>query len=735
MPAQGSAKFFSLFAPALVITKLNEHNMSHSKFHRTLLAVAVTHTLFLASHAVGQTVISTAGDEATLTEVVVNGNKEVKPISARVGGFNDAPLIDTPLSIKVFDRKLIDDLAIRQTTDAMRFDASVNDAYNAIGYSEQFSIRGFALDNASGYRKDGFAIPGDASIPLENKDRIEILKGIAGFQAGFASPGGIVNYVTKRPTASSIRSLSTGISERGTAFVAADIGGSSESGVFGYRINAADERLRSYVKGANGQREFISGAFDWHLSPTTLLQLDLDYQHKSQLTAPGFQLFDGTTLPTNIAADLFLNDQPWAKPVDTRDSNFGLRVEHQLNADWRVSFAANRHELKRDDYTAFPYGCSSTTGFYPGYCSNGDYDVYDYQSVGESKSILGTQALLSGKFEIGGVRHQVNLGIETSLRKDYFGAYVYDFAGISNIYHPVAVTPSNNVTGAVSLQREDKEFSLFTQDVIDLSTQAQLQVGLRQIHMQREQATSSAYDKTIGLPSIALVFKPQSNWSIYSSYAAGLEHGGVAPFGTSNANSVLNPARSKQIEFGSKADINPSFSITAAIFRIQKPFEYTDSNNTYVSNGNAEHTGLELSAIGKITQDWFIGASLTQLNARQYQTGEVNLEGKRIANVPATKSTIYLDYTACKDLHFNGTWLYSSGKAFSPDNAIAVSGYSVFNAGVRYETQLLGKRATLRFNVDNLTDKFYWRDVTQSLGGYLFPGAPRLYKFSAQFDF
>src|SRR5207247_209668 len=104
-------------------------------------------------------------------------------------------------------------------------DASVSDSYNAVGYSEQFSIRGFNLDNASSYRKDGFAIPADAQIPLENKERIEILKGLAGLQAGVAAPGGIVNYVTKRPTAAPLRSATFEVRERGTVYGAFDLGG------------------------------------------------------------------------------------------------------------------------------------------------------------------------------------------------------------------------------------------------------------------------------------------------------------------------------------------------------------------------------------------------------------------------------------------------------------------------------------------------------------------------------
>ncbi|MGB6054677.1 MAG: TonB-dependent receptor plug domain-containing protein, partial [Burkholderiaceae bacterium] len=149
----------------------------------------------------------------------------VKADDATVGGFGSAPLLDTPASITVFTQEQLQDRAVRQTSDALRYDASVNDSYNAVGYAEQFSIRGFALDNASSYRKDGLPIAADAEIPLENKDRIEVLKGLAGLQAGQAAPGGIVDYVTKRPTAHDLRTLTLEARERGTLYGAVDLGG------------------------------------------------------------------------------------------------------------------------------------------------------------------------------------------------------------------------------------------------------------------------------------------------------------------------------------------------------------------------------------------------------------------------------------------------------------------------------------------------------------------------------
>ena len=61
--------------------------------------------------------------------------------------------------------------------------------------------------------------------------------------------------------------------------------------------------------------------------------------------------------------------------------------------------------------------------------------------------------------------------------------------------------------------------------------------------------------------------------------------------------------------------------------------------------------------------------------------------------------------------------------------------YDTLNVGASYATRVGANAAVFRAQVYNATDKFYWRDVTPDLGGYLFPGAGRTVKLSAQLDF
>jgi iron complex outermembrane receptor protein len=690
----------------------------------TLAALAIASAFAPAAYAQDQ----------NMTEVVITANRLVAERSS-VAGFSEQPLLQTPASVSVFTREQLQDLNIRNTTDAARFDASLGDAYNAVGYAEQFSIRGFKLNNANSYRKDGHAISGDASIPLENKESIEVLRGLAGLQMGVAAPGGIVNYVTKRPTESSLRSALFEVSERGSVLGTLDLGGRFEDRRFGYRINAAGERMRSIIKGADGHRSFVSGAFDFRISPQALLQVDADYQKKSQKTAPGFQLTGGTSLPV-VDAATFLNDQPWAKPVETETSNFGVNFQYELSPEWKATLIANQHRFKRDDYTAFPYGCSSES-LWPGYCANGDYDVYDYRSLGEEKKPLSARAQLQGKFATGGIRHELTAGLSFFSNKERWGDYVYDLAGVSNIFHPVAVPMTTGVVGEVSERRTNHERSAYVHDIMGLTNELALHAGVRYASLRRNEAGVAPVRENFWLPNVSLVYSPSAKLSYYANYAQGLQYGSVAPIGTTNDAHALAPGKSKQVEVGAKAEIN-GVSLSSALYQIDQGLEFTDpASNTFVRSGQERHRGLEFSAQGKVTRELLLGASLAAIHTEQEGSGLADFDGKRVTNVPNFKSTVWADYavTDVPGLKLTANWQFSGKKAFDLQNKVMVPSYHVVNLGGSYATRVSGSTVILRAQVKNAFDKFYWRDVTPELGGYLFPGSPRSFQLSAQVDF
>ena len=712
-----------------------------------LIALAVAGAFVPAAFA------QTATSENVLPEVVVT-SVPIESIArnASVGGFSEAPLRETPASISVITHEQMQDRSVRSATDAVKWDASVQNSYNAVGLADWFAIRGFVLDQGANYRKDGMVILAQAMVPMENKERIEVLKGLAGLQAGIAASGGVLNYVTKRPTDTPTRSATFEVRERGTVYGAVDLGGRSDDGVFGYRINAAAEEIKSYVRGSNGDRRFISGAFDWKLSSRATLQLDMDYQHKSQLTVPGFQLLGADQrIPTGISPKTMLNDQSWSRPVVDDNDNIGIKFNYELNDQWRATLQANKSTLRRDDAVALPSGCPATAvcpaNPFIGYGSNGEYELYDLRRENDKRSIMTTQALLQGNFMTGSVRLDLTTGVSTLNRRDNFADYVFGYVGDSSIYNPKYYDYSLGATNPVSLRRKDEERAVFMQDVMTLTDRLKLHAGVRYVQLKRDQFNSAGTltrrtSDDFVLPNLALVYALRPNLNVYGAYSQGLEPGGEAPTGTNNAEIIMDPSKSKQVEIGVKADLTKDVSVSAAVFQIKRNNEYVNALPEYVVAGTQVHRGIELAAQGRVTRDFMLGASMTALQAKAEGTGDYRIEGKRIGNIPRFKSAVYMDYALPQmpAVKLNATWIYSTSKLFAPNNQIAelnrkVDGYHVINLGARYLTKIGNTATTLRFGVDNVFNKFYWGDASNAFGGYLIPGAPRIARLSAQFDF
>jgi len=142
---------------------------------------------------------------------------------AAVGSFQPAPLLDTPAAISVFSQQLLEDRQVRKLSEVLQSDASVGESYAPIGYYENFNVRGFELNAASSYRINGQTIAGEQNVALENKQQVELLKGLSGLQSGVSEPGGLINYVTKR--AEDVRSVTVSTNEQGERYLATDLGG------------------------------------------------------------------------------------------------------------------------------------------------------------------------------------------------------------------------------------------------------------------------------------------------------------------------------------------------------------------------------------------------------------------------------------------------------------------------------------------------------------------------------
>jgi iron complex outermembrane recepter protein len=168
------------------------------------------------------------------TTVVVHGEVKDDYFSDSASGasLDNSSLKETPLSVTSVTSALMGDQVSRLLSDVVKNDASVGEDYAPVGYYGDFQIRGFPLDLATGLQINGMTIAGEQDVPLENKQRVEIVKGIAGLESGVASAGGVIDYATREPSPGERPTLDLATDQRGTSY------GSTQFLVPGFRGNS-----------------------------------------------------------------------------------------------------------------------------------------------------------------------------------------------------------------------------------------------------------------------------------------------------------------------------------------------------------------------------------------------------------------------------------------------------------------------------------------------------------------
>lgn len=683
---------------------------------------------------------SAQAQETVLKPVTVTG-RSMAP-AADVTGFGDLPLRDIPVSATTVTRQQIDASGARRLADLTQFDSSVTDAYNAAGYWDFVSIRGFTLDNRFNFRREGLPISAETTIPLDNKERVEILKGTSGIQAGTSAPGGLVNYVVKRPTDYDLRDVKLEATSRAGLLGAVDLGGRfGADNRFGYRLNAAHERLRPLVRNIDGDRSLLALATDWRLGRDSLFEAEMEWSRKSQASQTGFSLL-GSVLPEPIDPRRNLNNQPWAQPSVFDAFTGTLRFSQVLNADWRWMAQLGTQQLKNDDYTSFPFGCSSE-GNFDRFCSDGTFDYYDFRSENEKRRQSAATLNLKGKVMTGAVAHDLSIGLLAGKVRNRFEKQAFNWVGVGHIDGTVVV-PEDPTLAFESTNRDERSVELSLQDAIRWNDSFTTWLGLRHTRLDRESvltdgSAATAYDQNLTTPWIAASYKLSPTVMVYASHGQGMESE-VVPANPlySNAGRPLAALKSRQTEIGIKGQ-TAALRWNAALFDIARPTSADagacdlPGTCTRQADGEARHRGLELSANAQ-TGPWTLDGGVTLLDAkRQGAAIDPSLNGKRPINVPSriVRAGVAYRVAALPGLSVEGKVSHEGGRSVLPDESIMLPAWTRFDAALRYETKVAGKETKWTLGIDNIANKRYWKESPYQFGhAYLYPGAPRTFRLS-----
>jgi iron complex outermembrane recepter protein len=692
--------------------------------------------------------------------------------NAEVGGWSPLPLSETPLSAQVLTSEQMRNLGLQRLADLGRIDPATGDAYNAEGYWDALTVRGFVIDPRSNYRRDGLPISAETSLPLDNKERLELLKGLSGLQAGTSTPGGLVNLVTKRPLATDRRSLSLGWQQGGSLLAAADVsqrlGPDGETAV---RLNLAHEDLQPRQRSADGQRRLLALAGEWQAGADQLLEAELETSRRRQPSVPGFSLL-GDTLPSARSIDprINLNHQSWTQPVVLYGQTASLRWTQRLGDDWRAVAHAMHQRLHSDDRIAFPYGlydANYACNPCDRYAADGRMSLWEYVSDNESRVSDAQQLSLHGRARTGSATHELSLGVLHHQTRARFQTQVFDLAGTGSLDGQTQVPASAGFTDE-NTNRDERNLEFFVRDAVQLAPDWRLWLGLRHARLQREAVRTdgsrpTSYRQNLSTPMLGLSHQLAPRRTAYASWGQGLESD-VAPNRAryTNAGRALPVARSRQVELGIKqemqaaptgsgttADLLQALGWTAALFDIQRPV-YADLGSDCSSDtlgntctrqldGTQHHRGIEASAQWR-QGPWALQAGLQWLRATREGSATASLNGLRPVNVPARSLKLLAERTlqeiapAGSDVVLQAGWVHEGKRIAVADNSLAIPGWSRLDLGARWtQRSNSGQTLTWRVGLDNALDQRAWKEAPTQYGHvYLFPLQPRTWRASLQ---
>lgn len=685
--------------------------------------VALAATLCVASAASAQ-------QAGSLQQVVVRGDAE-RSFSSRdvqVGAFRDQDPLDVPLTNNVVTREVLDAQGARTVYGALRNTAGVTRSQLSGSTYDNISIRGILVENRGNYRLNGtLPVVNLIDIPLENKDRVEVLKGASSMYYGLVPPSGIVNFVTKRAGMTPVTSIESSVNNHGAVDVHADVGRRFDDGRMGLRVNAVAGKEDIGIDRFDGERGLFSLAYDWRVSPAFTLKADLEHYRKdvseqaaiANPTAAGGVL----TLPPTPGSRHNLAGQ-WQR-YDAKATNALLRGDFAINDAWLVTLETGRAETERDRrYSQFQnYDLASGTGQLRIFFANGQR----YTNTNHRLEALGRFAAL-------GVQHELTLGSTYNQREAYSGDSAPTATVAQNLYRPVVpapITPAAFSRGSDSAIRDK---GVYVVDRLLIGAKWQVLAGLRAADYSNT-SPSSSYGASKTSPNLSVLFKPEPTTSLYASYLEGLEETGTAPANRANSGEILPPAVNKQKEIGIKTRALGPYLAQLALFQIDRPQTTVDAGNRFILGGKSRYRGLEGSVSGEIGRDWSVIASMLLLDAKIASVGAANAGelGKTPENTPRRTASLFAEYRLPRvpGLALSAGAFHVGQRAVNNLNQAFVGSYTTLSLGARYGTKLAGRPVTLQANLDNATDRDYWATAGNGLLG---AGLPRTLRVGMKVD-
>jgi iron complex outermembrane receptor protein len=697
-------------------------------------------------------------------DIVVTGerNNRFGTDVVQSGSFRNANILDVPMTVSVIPDALLKSQQAVDLIDAVRNTAGVSTSGTGPAAYNNLTIRGIAVDTRSSYKLNGtLNILSSTAFPLEDKDRVEILKGASAIYYGFSPPSGIVNFVMKRPTPELYIGVRSFGDSNGGYGGHVDVG--DTMGIFGFRVNGLIAHQDTGIDFSEGPRYLASGTFD--LKPTSHLTLsaDIEWFRRSVVEPATFIIPNGVSVLPSLA---YLNPRRNIGGLDwtnntTEELNTLFKGVYRFNHDWDISAYWGRSHLTRLRYNpGFVPGRGATASATPPLSSYLASIDPTSATFGQGVIRFGTQVQnaiynnisyaveLHGKITTGDISNSILIGASRSLRSLGGSPATPRTTIFSNFLNPVVVPNPNAVIATPPVPSTIDDKGLYAFDDLSFRDIVHVTGGVRVTDYTNDGSTNlstkAPYNVKPTAVSGGVIVKPMKWMSLYGTYIQGLEENAIASNNVDNAQTVFPPISSTLYEAGLKLQPRKNLLIQLAYFDIKRTGAYNERVPAGSPVGTQAHgygdatqtyRGFEGSVSGYVVPDLAINATLMLLKARTFQAANPATTYTRPAGTPSVSWSLSGEYTASwltPRLKLSGGAFHTGNQPLDDTNNVFTSPYTTFDIGASYEFELGDHKLVARVNGQNITGKRYWAAVGS---GAIAESLPSVVKFSLAFNY
>jgi iron complex outermembrane receptor protein len=656
-----------------------------------------------------------AGAEATPQVVEVTGARsDDAGFAARRAGSStksDLSLLETPQSVTVITRDLLDARAVTNLNEALQTSAGVaSGSWGRRGWDD-FIIRGQRASESlyiDGLKRGQNQYVGQDVFGVE---RIEILKGPASINFGMVQPGGLVNMVSKRPRAEAFNTIGATYGSNDFKQVDFDLGRPlADQGKAAFRINGMWSDQDDPIDFVYFKKRYIAPSVTLDFGPRTDFTILSSYMEREYLRSQGAPT-RGTVLPNRngpFNRDEFTGE-PGFGPYHSRQSAVGYSLTHRFDNGWKLAQNFRFQKLDMDGrFVSLGTLTNDTLQARSG----------SIQDVQGNNRALDTYA--ERTFDLGGQGHTIMAGLDLNSDKIRNGSTACRIAAL-DIYNPVYNQPYSCNATPGSLTTATVEYAaLYLRDQIALTDQLNLSLSARHdrstnqsYNELRNTSTEQKNSKTTG--SAALLYRITPNISPYASYATSF----LPVSGTDFFGDQFLPEEGKQAEVGAKFEyLNGRLTGSVAFYDLKRrnvttadpdPAHIAVLPGAQVQTGEERTRGFEAELNADLRNGWDLQAALSLINGVVTQDNNGNV-GKRLLNVPRQSASLLANYRfrdGALTGFGGGVGVRYEAQKTGPAVSYTVPGYTAVDANLSYDA----KHYRVTLSVKNLFDRDYYAGV------------------------